>query len=87
LEYATFMWYCTKFFVDENWLWYKNSHREHKLVVSIDHRLDIIHIAHDPLGHKAFYATKSHIEQRFWWPSMVSDICWYTKTCHIFQLL
>jgi hypothetical protein len=27
--------------------------------------------------HIAFYATKS---QRFWWPSMVSDIHWYTKT-------
>jgi hypothetical protein len=21
-----------------------------------------------------------------WWPSMVSDIYWYTKTCHICQL-
>jgi hypothetical protein len=43
-------------------------------------------ITHDTLGHKAFYVTKAHIDQHFWWLSMVSDIHWYTKTCHICQL-
>jgi hypothetical protein len=78
--------YCTNFFVDNNQLWRKDSHGAHKLVISSGQRLSIIHTAHDSLGHKAFYATKAHISQRFWWPSMVSDIHWYTKTCHICQL-
>jgi hypothetical protein len=85
-EYATFVWYCTDFFVDGSRLWHKGSHGAHKLVIPLGRQLDIIHITHDSLGHKAFYATKAHISQRFWWPSMVSDVHWYTKTCHICQL-
>jgi hypothetical protein len=85
-EYATFVQYCMDFFVDDNRLWRKDSHGAHKLVIPPGRRLDIIRIAHDSLGHKAFYATKAHISQCFWWPSMVSDVHWYTKTCHICQL-
>jgi hypothetical protein len=85
-EYATFVRYCTDFFVDENRLWCKNSHGAHKLVIPPGRRLDIIRITHDSLGHKAFYVTKARIGQHFWWPSMVSDVHWYTKTCHICQL-
>jgi hypothetical protein len=32
-EYATFMRYCTDFFVDDNRLWHKDSHGAHKLVI------------------------------------------------------
>jgi hypothetical protein len=85
-EYATFMLYCTDFFIDNNRLLHKDSHGAHKLVISSGQRLDIIRTTHDSLGHKAFYATKAHISQHFWWPSMVSDVHWYTKTCHICQL-
>jgi hypothetical protein len=70
-EYATFVWYCTDFFVDDNRLWRKDSHGAHKLVIPPGRRLSIIHTAHNSLGHKAFYATKAHISERFWWPSMV----------------
>jgi len=42
--------------------------------------------AHDEIGHKAFFATKSHIVERFWWPNMLADIHWYTRTCHLCQL-
>jgi hypothetical protein len=85
-EYATFVQYCTDFFVDDNRLWCKDSHSAHKLVIPPGRRLDIICIAHDSLRHEAFYATKAYISQHFWWPSMVSDVHWYTKTCHICQL-
>jgi hypothetical protein len=85
-EYATFIRYCTEFFIDDNRLWRKHPQGVHKLVISPDHQLNIIRIAHDSLGHKAYFATKAHIDQQFWWPSMASDIHWYTKTCHICQL-
>jgi hypothetical protein len=85
-EYATSVQYCTDFFVDDNWLWCKDTHGAHKLFIPPGRRLSIIHTTHDSLGHKAFYATKAHISQCFWWPSMVSDVHWYTKTCHICQL-
>jgi hypothetical protein len=32
-EYATFVWYCTDFFVDDNQLWRKDTHSAHKLVI------------------------------------------------------
>jgi hypothetical protein len=32
-EYATFVRYCTDFFVDDNRLWCKDSHGAHKLVI------------------------------------------------------
>jgi hypothetical protein len=85
-EYATFIRYCTEFFIDDNRLWCKHPQGAHKLVISPDHQFNIIRIAHDSLGHKAYFTTKAHIDQWFWWPSMASDIHWYTKTCHIFQL-
>jgi hypothetical protein len=85
-EYVTFMQYCMDFFVDNNRLWHKNSHSAHKLVIPPGRRLSIIRTAHDSLGHKAFYTTKAHISECFWWPSMVSDVHWYTKTYHICQL-
>jgi hypothetical protein len=65
-EYATFVWYCMDFFVDDNWLWHKDSYGAHKLVIPPGRRLSIIRTTHDSLGHKAFYATKAHISQCFW---------------------
>jgi hypothetical protein len=32
-EYATFVQYCTDFFVDDNQLWHKDTHSTHKLVI------------------------------------------------------
>jgi hypothetical protein len=32
-EYVTFVQYCMDFFVDDNWLWRKDSHGTHKLVI------------------------------------------------------
>jgi hypothetical protein len=76
MQSMTFMQYCIDVFIDDNQLWCKDSHGAHNLVIVIspDRQLDIIHTAHDSLGHKAFYTTKAHISQCFWWPSMVSDV-------------
>jgi hypothetical protein len=41
--------------------------------------------SHDSLGHRGFYATKTLIGERFWWPEMERDISWYCKTCDICQ--
>ena len=32
---------------------------------------------HDNLGHRGFYATKSLIAKRFWWPEMKHNVSWY----------
>ena len=40
---------------------------------------------HDSIGHKRFYATRSIISERFWWPKMNADIHWFLRTCHICQ--
>jgi len=85
-EYSTFMRYCTEFFVDHDQLWRKSSQGAHKLIPSPNRRFDILRTCHDEIGHKAFFATKSHIAQRFWWPGFIADIQWYTKTCHLCQI-
>jgi hypothetical protein len=64
-EYATFVQYCTDFFVDDNRPWRKDTHGAHKLVIPPGRQLSIIRITHDSLGHKAFYATKAHISECF----------------------
>jgi Integrase zinc binding domain/RNase H-like domain found in reverse transcriptase len=85
-DYATFVRYCTEFFVDSGKLWRKDSHGAHKIVAIPQRRLDIIRAAHDDIGHKMIFATKSLIALRFWWPNMKHDIAWFIRTCHICQL-
>src|ERR1700753_3121478 len=46
----------------------------------------VMKAAHDSLGHRGVYATKSLIELRMWWPEMDRDISWYVKTCHMCQV-
>jgi len=38
--------------------------------------------AHDHNGHRGFFATKTLLTQRFWWPEMERDINQFVKTCH-----
>jgi hypothetical protein len=85
-EYSTFLRYCTEFFLDSGKLWRKDSHGAHKIVAIPDTRIDIIRSAHDDIGHKMVFATKSLIALRFWWPNMKADIAWYIRTCHLCQL-
>jgi hypothetical protein len=85
-KYATFMRYCTEFFLDSGKLWRKGSHGAHKIVPNPEQRLNIICAAHDDIGHKMIFATKSLIALQFWWPNMKADIAWYIRTCHLCQL-
>ena len=74
------------FFVDEKGRLYKRgAESAHKLVVEKDKRMYMMRAAHDNLGHRGFYATKSLIGERFWWPEMERDVSWYCKTCQICQ--
>jgi hypothetical protein len=84
-KYETFLRYCTEFFVDSEKLWRKDYKGEHKLVVSQDRRLFILTSAHDDAGHHGFFATRSLVTLRYWWPFMGNDIAWFVKTCHICQ--
>jgi hypothetical protein len=84
-KWSAFLKYCTEFFVAEAKLWRKDSQGAHRLVVFPERRLAILQGAHDAIGHKGFYATKTVITDRFWWPYMLADIAWYVRTCHICQ--
>jgi Integrase zinc binding domain/RNase H-like domain found in reverse transcriptase len=57
----------------------------HKLVVEKEKRMYMMRAAHDNLGHRGFYATKTLLGERFWWPEMERDVSWYCKTCHVCQ--
>jgi hypothetical protein len=86
-EYRNFMRYATGFFLDKKGrLFRKGANSEHKLVVEKEHRMYMMRAAHDSVGHRGVYATKSLIELRFWWPEFERDIAWYVKTCHMCQV-
>src|SRR5882757_10333416 len=74
------------FFVDKEDRFFRCAiDSAHRLVVGREHRMFIMRAAHDSLGHKGFFATKSLVEIRFWWPEMETDISWYVKMCEICQ--
>jgi hypothetical protein len=77
---------ATHFFLSGDGRLYKRGlDSAHKLVVEKDQRMYLIKASHDSLGHRGFYATKTLIGERFWWPEMEKDISWYVKTCHLCQ--
>jgi len=84
-EYAKFVRYCMRFFVNDKRLWRRHPTGAHKLVVPIDRRFAIMQGCHDEIGHKGFFATRALILERFWWPHMHSDIQWYVRTCYLCQ--
>jgi hypothetical protein len=85
-DFAKFMRYAIRFFVQAGKLWKKDEHGRHKLVVSPASRLAILRATHDDLAHKGFYATHELIFERFWWPAIRSDIAWFVRTCRLCQL-
>ena len=85
--YRNFMQYARQFFVDKKGrLFRKGPDSTHKLVVGKEHRMYMMRAAHDSLGHRGVYATKSLIELRFWWPEFERDLAWYIKTCPMCQV-
>ena len=74
------------FFISRDGRLYKRGlDSAHKLVVEKSQRMYLMKASHDSLGHRGFYATKTLIAERFWWPEMERDISWYVKTCDICQ--
>ena len=84
-EYAKFVRYCMRFFVNDKKLWRRHPTGAHKLVVPTDRRFAIMQGCHDEIGHKGFFATRALVSERFWWPHMHTDIQWYVRTCHLCQ--
>jgi len=84
-SFTKFVHYAMHFFRDGRRLWRKNRQGAHKLVLFPDRRLPILRYCHDSIGHKRFFATRSIISERFWWPYMNADIHWFLQTCHICQ--
>jgi hypothetical protein len=77
---------ATHFFMTEDGRLYKRGlDSAHKLVVEKSQRMYLLKASHDSLGHRGFYATKTLIAERFWWPEMERDVSWYVKTCDICQ--
>jgi hypothetical protein len=77
---------AANFFVSkEGRVYRKGIDGAHKLVAEKHKRMGMMRQAHDSLGHRGFYATKTLIAERFWWPEMERDVSWYCKTCHICQ--
>ena len=74
------------FFVADGQLWKKDSRAKHKLVIDEEKQLDLLRQAHDDLGHKSIFTTRTQILERFWWPYFDDDIHWYLKTCHECQV-
>ena len=77
---------ATHFFITkEGRLYKKGIDGAHKLVVEKSQRMYLMKASHDSLGHRGFYATKTLVGERFWWPEMERDISWYCKTCDLCQ--
>ena len=85
-RYASFVRFAKTFFVDkEDRLYRRTTGPENLLVIDKEFRMYMMRAAHDSLGHRGGYATKSLINQRFWWPELERDVYWYVKTCHACQ--
>jgi apurinic endonuclease APN1 len=82
-----FLKLANKFMLGKNKkLYRKDAGGKHCLYVEKGDRMYMMKAGHDSLGHRGAYATRSLLEERFWWPDMESDVRWYVKTCHKCQL-
>ena len=86
-EYRNLVRTATHFFITEDGKLYRRGlDSTHKLVVEDkSQRMYLMKASHDNLGHRGFYATKTLVAERFWWPEMERDISWYCRTCDLCQ--
>ena len=77
--------YAQDFFFKGNVLWRKNFHGFHKVVIPPVRRLPLLIQAHDFVGHRGLYPTRSHLVERFWWPHLQPDVKWFVDSCHVCQ--
>nr|GAT44250.1 predicted protein [Mycena chlorophos] len=86
LAYKRFVKIASRFFLSKDGKLYRRGRDSmHQLVVEPAHRMYMMRAAHDALGHRGAFATKSLLEVRFWWPDLEGDVRWYIKTCHLCQ--
>ena len=85
-EYKWFVRFRMWFFYSHGKLWRQQMEGHHKLVAFPEMRMNILHVTHDEVAHKGYFATSTHIAEHFWWPDMLSDIAWFMKTCLLCQL-
>ncbi|KAI0037426.1 hypothetical protein FA95DRAFT_1450423, partial [Auriscalpium vulgare] len=76
-EYATFLRYCTEFFLDGTSLFRKEPQGRHQLVLPPERRIGALKACHDDVGHRGAYPTKMFLLERFWWPYMDRDVAWF----------
>ncbi|KAJ8457162.1 hypothetical protein ONZ45_g18426 [Pleurotus djamor] len=74
------------FFIRDGKLWRKDPQGRHKLYIPLSRRLPLIKQAHDELGHKGVYTTRTRLLKRFWWPQLGRNVQWYIRTCHDSQI-
>jgi hypothetical protein len=77
---------ATRFTLANDRLWRLQHDGRHQLYVAPPLRLSLIRDTHDHLGHKGHYSTRRTLADRFWWPSLDSDVKWYVEMCHQCQL-
>jgi Integrase zinc binding domain/RNase H-like domain found in reverse transcriptase len=71
-----------RFLIYRNKVYRRGTEGQHRLYVPKNERTYMMTTAHDYNGHRGFFATKSLLTQRFWWPEMERDINLFVKTCH-----
>ena len=67
-------------------LWWRQMDSCHQLYAMLPQCFNLIHNAHNQLGHKGFYFTCRTLLDQFWWPSLKQNVKWYVETCHQCQL-
>ena len=85
-EYTLVMRYASSFFLDDYALWKRDEQGAHKRVLYGNHRVAAMAAAHNDTGHRGFYATKTILAERYWWPFIGRDTAWYVRTCHLCQI-
>ena len=81
-QFTAFVRYATRFFVKDGKLWRKGREGKHQVVVDENRRFALVRQVHDGMGHKGVYSVRMRILDRFWWPSLDTDVKWYVRTCH-----
>lgn len=78
--------FVSNFFMRNGRLWHKSRDGRVQLVPKPEARFDLLRQAHDDLGHKGVFSTRSKLLDRFWWPGIDDDIKWYIQSCHPCQV-
>jgi len=84
-RFKNFLRVVRNYFLKNDRLYKRDIDGNHRLVAPKNKRTHMMKAAHDSLGHRMFFATKSLLTQRFWWPELEKDVYQYVKTCHVCQ--